>query len=80
MELMRDFNYNGLEDIVQLDGAGDGSSEEEDVDVGGPMGENDFLGMISAEALHVLEEAGGSEDSSSTSSSDTEKQEVVEEV
>ncbi|XP_062375610.1 TFIIA-alpha and beta-like factor [Sardina pilchardus] len=80
MELLRDFNYSGLEDIVQLDGAGDGSSEEEEVDIGGPVGENDFLGMISAEALHVLEEAGGSDDSSSTSSSDMEKEEVIEEL
>ncbi|XP_076141910.1 TFIIA-alpha and beta-like factor [Alosa pseudoharengus] len=80
MELLRDFNYSGLEDIVQLDGTGDGSSEDEDVDIGGPVGENDFLGMISAEALHVLEEAGGSDDSSSTSSSDMEKQEIIEEL
>ena len=80
MELMRDFDYNGLEDIVQLDGACDGTSDEEEVDIGGPVGENDFLGMISADALHVLEEEGGTDDSS-TSGSDMEKEEeVIEEV
>ncbi|XP_031434928.1 stonin-1 [Clupea harengus] len=79
MELMRDFDYNGLEDIVQLDGACDGTSDEEEVDIGGPVGENDFLGMISADALHVLEEEGGTDDSS-TSGSDMEKdEEVIEE-
>ncbi|XP_063047130.1 TFIIA-alpha and beta-like factor isoform X2 [Engraulis encrasicolus] len=101
MELMKDFNFCGLEDLVQLDGACDGSSDEEEEDGDDrheeektkmelemememdevPMGENDFLSLISAEALDVLKEAGSSDDegNASSASSDTEQPVIIEE-
>lgn len=71
--LPRDYEHSALEDIVQLDGAcGGSSSEEEEVGEGDAegMAENEFLGMINAEALRALQEgegstAGGSSDSGS---------------
>ncbi|XP_057703280.1 TFIIA-alpha and beta-like factor isoform X1 [Corythoichthys intestinalis] len=61
-----DYNYNELSDIIQLDGTVDSSDlEEEDVM---PLQENDFLGMINAEALRALQEEGVSSDGNSTSS------------
>ncbi|KAG7511640.1 TFIIA-alpha and beta-like factor [Solea senegalensis] len=65
-----DYSYSELSDIVQLDGAADNSDmEEEDVV---PLEENDFLGMINAEAIKVLQDGDGSSDGNSISSSDSE--------
>ncbi|KAL2083008.1 hypothetical protein ACEWY4_020781 [Coilia grayii] len=81
MERLKDFNFSGLEDLVQLDGAGDGSSDEDDedgMDIRGPVGDNDFLTLISAEALDALKEAGSSdEDGNASSSSGDEEQPVI---
>ncbi|KAL4641221.1 stonin-1 [Arapaima gigas] len=63
--LMKDFSYNDLSDIVQLDGVCDSSSEEEQ---GAGGGEDDFLGMINAEALRALQDGEGSSDANSSSS------------
>ncbi|XP_047459184.1 stonin-1 [Mugil cephalus] len=64
-----DYSYSELSDIVQLDGpAGNSDLEEED---GVPLEENDFLGIINAEAIKALQE-GSSEGSSISSSSDGE--------
>lgn len=62
-----DFNYSELMDIVQLDGpAGDSDMEEEE-----PVSleDNDFLGIINAEAIKALQGEEGSSDSNSISSS-----------
>ncbi|KAG9344470.1 hypothetical protein JZ751_011140, partial [Albula glossodonta] len=86
-----DYNHNLLEDIVQLDGACGGSSseeereEEEEVGEGHGIGENEFLGMINAEALRALQEgedstAGGSSDSCSDGVDDLAEEEEEEEV
>ncbi|XP_061914367.1 TFIIA-alpha and beta-like factor [Entelurus aequoreus] len=65
-----DYNYSQLSDIVQLDGAADNSDlEDDDDDVVKPLEENDFLGMINAEAIKALQEGGGSSDGNSSSSS-----------
>ncbi|XP_039996000.1 TFIIA-alpha and beta-like factor isoform X2 [Xiphias gladius] len=62
-----DYSYSELSDIVQLDGPADNSDiEEED---GDPLEENDFLGIINAEAIKVLQEGDGSSDGNSLSSS-----------
>ncbi|XP_071754089.1 TFIIA-alpha and beta-like factor [Centroberyx gerrardi] len=62
-----DYNYSELSDIVQLDGSADNSDiEKED---GVPLEENDFLGMINAEAIKALQEVDGSSDGNSISSS-----------
>lgn len=79
---MRDFNYNDLEALQQLDGACDSTSEEEaeEVEVGAGADEDEFLGMINAEALKALQEAeGSSEDNGSSSDSDA-LDDAVEEV
>ncbi|XP_018548762.1 TFIIA-alpha and beta-like factor isoform X2 [Lates calcarifer] len=60
--------YSELSDIVQLDGPADNSDMEEE-DGGLPLEENDFLGMINAEAIKVLQEGDGSSDDNSISSS-----------
>lgn len=83
MDLIRDYNFNDLTDIPQLDGACDSSSEagddqEEEREVQGPVGENEFLGIINAEALQALQGVGGSSDGNSSSSS--EEPELEEEV
>ncbi|XP_028844335.1 TFIIA-alpha and beta-like factor [Denticeps clupeoides] len=79
-ESLRDYNYNELADIVQLDGPCGGSSDDEDeggADAG-VLGENEFLGMINADALEALQEAGDSgDDGSSASSSGSEKLEDI---
>ncbi|KAM6956209.1 stonin-1 [Aplochiton taeniatus] len=62
LKLDLDYNFNALSDIVQLDGPAD--SEE----MGGPIGENEFLGIINAEALKALEEIDGSSDDENSSS------------
>nr|XP_023676912.1 TFIIA-alpha and beta-like factor [Paramormyrops kingsleyae] len=84
MDLMRDFNYNDLEALQQLDGACDSTSEEEaeeeEVEGGAGADEDEFLGMINAEALKALQEAeGSSEDDGSSSDSDA-LDDAVEEV
>ncbi|GAA6213913.1 TFIIA-alpha and beta-like factor [Lates japonicus] len=60
--------YSELSDIVQLDGPADNSDMEEE-DGGLPLEENDFLGIINAEAIKVLQEGDGSSDGNSISSS-----------
>ncbi|KAJ7987518.1 hypothetical protein DPEC_G00327330 [Dallia pectoralis] len=74
MALLKDYNYNdALADIIQLDGPTDSSSEVEEFEEemeGGVIEENDFLGMMTAEALQALEEAEGSSDDGKSSSSD----------
>ncbi|KAK7902176.1 hypothetical protein WMY93_018945 [Mugilogobius chulae] len=59
-----DLDYSALSDIVQLDGAAD-NSEDEEVDA---LEENDFLGIINAEAIKALQEGDGSSDGNSLSS------------
>ncbi|XP_035519241.1 stonin-1 [Morone saxatilis] len=62
-----DYNYSELSDIVQLDGpAGNSDIEEED---GVPLEENDFLGIINAEAIKAMQEGDGSSDGNSISTS-----------
>ena len=62
-----DYSYSELSDIVQLDGpAGNSDLEEEE---GAPLDENDFLGIINAEAIKALQEGDGSSDGNSISSS-----------
>uniref|UniRef100_A0A4W5JHD9 General transcription factor IIA, 1-like n=1 Tax=Hucho hucho TaxID=62062 RepID=A0A4W5JHD9_9TELE len=72
MALLKDYNYNdALADIIQLDGPADSSSDVEEVEEleGGAMGENEFLGMMTAEALQALQEVDGSSDDGISSSS-----------
>ncbi|KAG5831356.1 hypothetical protein ANANG_G00302890 [Anguilla anguilla] len=87
-----DYNHNALEDMVQLDGACGGSSSEEEEEEeeeeagegdGDGMTENEFLGMINAEALRSLQEgegstAGGSSDSCSDDADGLAEEEVEE--
>ncbi|XP_068597700.1 TFIIA-alpha and beta-like factor [Brachionichthys hirsutus] len=62
-----DYSYGELLDIVQLDGpAGSSDFEEEELN---PVEENDFLGLINAEAIKALQEGDGSSDGDSVSSS-----------
>ncbi|XP_038136058.1 TFIIA-alpha and beta-like factor [Cyprinodon tularosa] len=63
-----DYTYSQLSDIVQLDGAADNSDPEEDEDL--PLEENDFLGLINAEAIRALKEENGSDSNSISSSSE----------
>ncbi|KAG7275645.1 hypothetical protein CRUP_009611 [Coryphaenoides rupestris] len=60
-------NYSELSDIVQLDGPIDNSDIEAEDEV--MLEDNDFLGMINAEAMKVLDDVDGSSDGSSLSSS-----------
>lgn len=60
------YSYSDLSDIVQLDGAADNDSEEEET---GSLEENDFLGMINAEAIKALQEGEVSSDDTSGSTS-----------
>lgn len=53
-------------DIVQLDGPADDSDVEEEEPA--PLEENDFLGLINAEAIKALQDGDGSSDSISSSS------------
>uniref|UniRef100_H2UFH5 General transcription factor IIA, 1-like n=1 Tax=Takifugu rubripes TaxID=31033 RepID=H2UFH5_TAKRU len=48
------YSYSDLSDIVQLDGAADNTDSEEEET--GALEENDFLGMINAEAIKALQE------------------------
>ncbi|XP_071337054.1 TFIIA-alpha and beta-like factor isoform X2 [Trachinotus anak] len=61
------YSYSELSDIVQLDGPADNSDVEEENGV--PLEENDFLGIINAEAIKALQEGDGSSDGNSISSS-----------
>ncbi|XP_062864619.1 TFIIA-alpha and beta-like factor [Trichomycterus rosablanca] len=87
MDLLRDYNFNELADIPQLDGTCDSSSEqgegeqeqELDEEDQGAVGENEFFGIINAEALKALRNTGGSSDANSRSSSDSDEPELVEE-
>ncbi|XP_066517313.1 TFIIA-alpha and beta-like factor isoform X2 [Hoplias malabaricus] len=84
MELLRDYNFNDLSSMVQLDGACDSSSEagdegqEQEEEDQGAVGENEFLGMINAEALKSLQETGGSSDTSLSSSSNSDGPDIDE--
>uniref|UniRef100_A0A8C6UX54 General transcription factor IIA, 1-like n=1 Tax=Neogobius melanostomus TaxID=47308 RepID=A0A8C6UX54_9GOBI len=60
-----DLDYSALSDIVQLDGAAD-NSEDDDVTA---LEENDFLGIINAEAMKALQEGDRSSDGNGFSSS-----------
>lgn len=62
-----DYSYSDLSDIVQLDGPADESGDEDEF--GAPLDENDFLGLINAEAIKALQEGEGSSDGNSISSS-----------
>lgn len=64
-----DYSYRELSDIVQLDGPADDSDPEEEE---APLDENDFLGLINAEAIKSLQEENGSSDGLSSSSSSDE--------
>uniref|UniRef100_A0AAV2JKY3 General transcription factor IIA, 1-like n=1 Tax=Knipowitschia caucasica TaxID=637954 RepID=A0AAV2JKY3_KNICA len=70
-DLGLDLDYGALADIVQLDGAADNSEEEV-----GALEENDFLGMINAEAIRALQE-GDSDGLSSSSDSDGAEDELA---
>ncbi|KAM6923092.1 TFIIA-alpha and beta-like factor [Lycodopsis pacificus] len=61
-----DYNYSELSDIVQLDGPAGNSDMEEDEAVS--LEDNDFLGIINAEAIKALQEGDGSSDGNSISS------------
>lgn len=61
------YSYSDLSDIVQLDGAADNTDSEEEEP--GALEENDFLGMINAEAIKALQEGEVSSDDTSDSSS-----------
>lgn len=61
------YSYSDLSDIVQLDGAADNTDSEEDET--GALEENDFLGMINAEAIKALQEGDVSSDDTSGSTS-----------
>lgn len=61
------YGYSELSDIVQLDGPADNTESEEDERVA--LEENDFLGMINAEAIKALQEGEVSSDGTSGSSS-----------
>ncbi|XP_023183377.1 stonin-1 [Xiphophorus maculatus] len=63
-----DYTYRELSDIVQLDGPADDSDPEEEEEA--PMEESDFLGLINAEAIRVLQEENCSDSNSISSSSD----------
>lgn len=62
-----DCSYSDASAIVQVDGPADNSDIEEEE--GTPLEENDFLGMISAEAMKALQDDNGSSDGNSISSS-----------
>ncbi|XP_076022022.1 TFIIA-alpha and beta-like factor [Genypterus blacodes] len=68
LTLDMDCSYNNPSAIIQLDGAADSSDHEEEE--GAALEENDFLGLISAEAMKALD--GSSDGNSITSSSDGE--------
>ncbi|XP_026164819.1 TFIIA-alpha and beta-like factor [Mastacembelus armatus] len=62
-----DYSYSELSDIVQLDGPPDNSDIKEEEGV--PLEDDDFLGIINAEAIKALQEGDGSSECTSISSS-----------
>ncbi|XP_067092619.1 TFIIA-alpha and beta-like factor [Osmerus mordax] len=99
LDVLRDYNYSDLSDLVQLDGSADLSDLEEEEEGEGErgkleedrgvkleeeeegrevMGENEYLGIINAEALKALHEAEGSSDDD-TSHCDSDGLELEEE-
>lgn len=62
-----DLGYSQFSDIVQLDGPAGNSDLEEEEEV--PLEENDFLGIINAEAMKALQEGNESSDGNNISSS-----------
>lgn len=66
-QLDLDYSYSQFSDIVQLDGPAGNSDLEEEEEV--PLEENDFLGIINAEAMKALQEGNESSDGNSISSS-----------
>uniref|UniRef100_A0A665WVR9 General transcription factor IIA, 1-like n=1 Tax=Echeneis naucrates TaxID=173247 RepID=A0A665WVR9_ECHNA len=66
------YSYSELSDIVQLDGPVDNSDAEEENSV--PLEENDFLGIINAEAIKAMQEGDGSSDGNSISSSSSDSE------
>ncbi|CAI5653856.1 TFIIA-alpha and beta-like factor isoform X3 [Oreochromis niloticus] len=62
-----DYSYSQFSDIVQLDGPAGNSDLEEEEEV--PLEENDFLGIINAEAMKALQEGNESSDGNSISTS-----------
>lgn len=62
-----DLGYSQFSGIVQLDGPAGNSDLEEEEEV--PLEENDFLGIINAEAMKALQEGNESSDGNSISSS-----------
>ncbi|XP_054654332.1 TFIIA-alpha and beta-like factor [Dunckerocampus dactyliophorus] len=76
-----EYNYSELSDIIQLDGHADNSDLEEEEEVVIPLEENDFLGMINAEAIKALQEGCGSSDGNSSScSSDSDGADELEHI
>uniref|UniRef100_H3DGQ9 Stonin 1 n=1 Tax=Tetraodon nigroviridis TaxID=99883 RepID=H3DGQ9_TETNG len=61
-------HYSELSDIVQLDGPAD-NSDSEGEEERAALEENDFLGMINAEAIKALQEGEASSDGTSGSTS-----------
>ncbi|XP_006638839.2 stonin-1 [Lepisosteus oculatus] len=78
INVTKDYNYNDIIDIVQIDGTCDSSSDE-GAGTLREVGENEFLGIIDAEDLKVLEGGGGTSTSDS-STSDTDDDPPLEEV
>ncbi|XP_008320077.1 TFIIA-alpha and beta-like factor isoform X2 [Cynoglossus semilaevis] len=72
------YSYSELSDIVQLDGPLDNSDGEEEDEA--PLDENDFLGIINAEALKALQDGGGSSDSISSGSDGEEADQLADAV
>ncbi|TNN50375.1 Stonin-1 [Liparis tanakae] len=66
-QLDLDFGYSELSDIVQLDGPAGESDMEEEEPVS--LEDNDFLGIINAEAIKALQGEDGSSDGEISSSS-----------
>ncbi|CAG09467.1 unnamed protein product, partial [Tetraodon nigroviridis] len=62
------YSYSELSDIVQLDGPAD-NSDSEGEEERAALEENDFLGMINAEAIKALQEGEASSDGTSGSTS-----------
>lgn len=78
LQLDGGYSYSELSDIVQLDGPLDNSDGEEEDEA--PLDENDFLGIINAEALKALQDGGGSSDSISSGSDGEEADQLADAV
>ncbi|KAG2467479.1 STON1 protein, partial [Polypterus senegalus] len=76
----KDYNFNDLKDVIQIDGTYDSSSEE-DVENLKEVMENEFLGIISTEDIKALEEDDSSCTVDSSSVGDEEPpEEIIEEA